>query len=329
MNRKRILFRVEGYKEISMGHIYRCLTIAELLNNHEVMFVTSKQSKEGITLLEDNNINFTVINASDDIFLIIQKWSPNILINDCLNSKPEYMKRIKSMVERVIAIEDIGEGSIYADAVINALYNEKGDDKKYFYGEKYHCLRNEFMKLEPKAFVPVVKNVIITFGGSDPSNLTKKLYSSVKGIHKLYPSIHFTFICGPAYDRDSNGIHPDPVNNINVFQNIKNISYYMKQSDIALTSQGSAIFELASLGVPAIVMAQNKREQSHTFARLENGFINLGLGNDLTAELIQKTISWLIETPIIRSELRTLMLKNDLKKGAERISNIILNDCGT
>jgi len=329
MEKKRILFKVEGYKQISVGHIYRCLTIAELLKEHEVMFVTSKRSREGIDLLEDSGINYTVIDTLDDIFLLIQKWRPDIIINDCLNSEPEYMKKLKSMVNRVIAIEDIGEGSAYADAVINALYNEKGDDQIYFYGEKYHCLRNEFMMLEPKEFTPSVENIIITFGGADPSNLTKKLYSAVKNVHNFYQNIHFTFVCGFVYDSERNGILSDPENNISVLQNISNISYYMQQSDIAVTSQGSAIFELASLGVPAIVMAQNKREQSHTFASLENGFINLGLGTDVTVDLVQKTLCWLIETPVIRSEMRSLMLKNDLKKGAERISKIILNDGGT
>ena len=52
------------------------------------------------------------------------------------------------------------------------------------------------------------------------------------------------------------------------------------KADLAITSQGRTIYELASMGVPAVVMAQNPREAEHVFAGIQNGFINLGIGNE-------------------------------------------------
>ena len=64
----------------------------------------------------------------------------------------------------------------------------------------------------------------------------------------------------------------------------------MRKADIAFSSQGRTTFELASMGVPTIVMAQNEREQLHTFAQMDNGFINLGLGSEVSDEDIASTL---------------------------------------
>ena len=91
-------------------------------------------------------------------------------------------------------------------------------------------------------------------------------------------------------------------------------------------SPGRTVFELAAMGVPAIVLAQNERERLHTFAQMENGFLNLGLGAEVTEETILSTFQWLARTPQIREEMRSLMLKNHLEQGTGRVLDIILKD---
>ena len=80
------------------------------------------------------------------------------------------------------------------------------------------------------------------------------------------------------------------------------------------------------MGVPAIVIAQNEREQLHTFAQMNNGFINLGLGKDVSDEDIDATIEWLIGAVTVRREMRKLMLSNDLRAGIDRVKRIILGE---
>ncbi|MFR3925625.1 MAG: hypothetical protein ACLTXI_10635 [Collinsella sp.] len=60
------------------------------------------------------------------------------------------------------------------------------------------------------------------------------------------------------------------------------MSDHMRKADMALSSQGRTTFELACMGVPTIVLAENEREQLHTFAQMDNGFINLGLGSEVS-----------------------------------------------
>ena len=228
-------------------------------------------------------------------------------------------------VKRVINFEDVGPGAKYADAVINALY-EKGDKlHNEYYGSKYFCIRDEFLEEEPKEFSEEVKNILIIFGGSDPSDLTARLYEVCKVLHGKYPDIQFHFLIGFAY-LNKDKIVTDEENNIYVHNDVKRVSAYMNKMDLAVTSQGRTVYELASMGVPSIVMAQNEREAEHVFAGIQNGFINLGIGREQDALTIISTIRWLISTPKVRQEMRKLQLTKDFSRGQERVIHLILND---
>lgn len=111
-----------------------------------------------------------------------------------------------------------------------------------------------------------------------------------------------------------------------VERDTQRISDAFMQADLAFTSQGRTVYELASVGVPAIVMAQNERETKHTFAQMHNGFMNLGLGKHVSDETLERTFRWLVETPQIRREMRELMLRHDLTKGIDRVIQLILKE---
>jgi hypothetical protein len=80
------------------------------------------------------------------------------------------------------------------------------------------------------------------------------------------------------------------------------------------------------MGLPSIVLSQNPREATHSFATMRHGFLNLGLGEVVDTETIKNTLIWLIETPNVRKNMHELMLKCDLKTGMERCKKIILGE---
>lgn len=326
LKRKRIIFRCEGYKLLGLGHVYRCLLLAYRMTSHEIIFVLSSKSKEGITKISSSNMPYKVIDSDDEFFAFCDSWKADIVVNDFLDTDKDYIIRLKKIIKRVVNFEDLGNGSEYADAVINALYDLETNKRNFYFGEKYFCLRDEFLTSEPKEFSSNVSNVLVLFGGTDPANSTSKLYNCAKILHKRYPEIKFNFITGLGYDCSINNIVSLPESNIFVFSNLLHVSSLMRKCDMAFTSQGRTVFELASLGIPSVVLAANEREQLHKFAKMENGFLNLGLGRDIDLETICSTFSWLVETNAIRKEMRALMQNHDLHKGTNRCINIILGE---
>lgn len=320
---KRILFRVDGYRELGLGHIYNCLTLAEHMKNCQVLFVLHKRSDLGVKKIADSKYKYHVIETDKDIPAIITEFNPDIWVNDCLDSDESFIRMVKNSVPRVVTIEDRGTGIKVADIVINALYEDM-EEKNVYSGWQYACLRKEFLDSEPIVFREKVSNVVILFGGTDPSNYNKMLYKVIMEIGSRYHDIRFNFITGFGYDAEKNGIITSEEDNIYVYSNVKRVSKYMKEADIAITSQGRTIFELAAMGVPSIVLSQNEREQTHTFAQMEHGFLNLGL-RDVSADLVKNTLDWLINTPPIRRNMHDLMLRLPMKSGVERVKKLILN----
>ncbi len=325
LRRKKIMFRTVGRMKLGMGHIYRCLTLAFKLTGHDILFVTDKDSDIGIDKINESNFPLIVVGSEDEFESVLEREKPDILVNDILDTSVPYMTMVNRYAKRVVNFEDVGPGAKYADAVINALY-EKGEKlHNEYYGSRYFCIRDEFLEEEPSEFSEEVENIIVIFGGADPSDLTGRLYKVVKEIHREHKNISFHFLLGFAYNHKDK-IVTDEENNIFVHNDVRRVSSYMSKADLAITSQGRTVFELASMGVPSVVLAQNEREAEHVFAGIQNGFINLGIGREQDDSTIISTINWLIMTPNVRAEMRRLQLLKDFSKGQERVINLILND---
>lgn len=86
------------------------------------------------------------------------------------------------------------------------------------------------------------------------------------------------------------------------------------------------MYELACMRVPAIIIAQNRREQAHTFGDIANGFINLGLGTEIDETTIAETLLWLIKSDVMRKNLYNRMRNKNLMQGIRRVKRIILGD---
>ena len=325
LRRKKIMFRTVGKRSVGMGHVYRCLTLAYKLTGHEVVFAASSDSDIGIEKIKESNFPVIRIENDDEFIRVLEEEKPDILVNDILDTSSEYMRMVSERVNRVVNFEDVGPGAKYADAVINALY-EKGDKlHNEYYGSRYFCIRDEFLEEHPKDFCEKAENVLVIFGGADPSDLTGRLYNIAKNLHDDHPDVKFHFLLGFAYPYADRIVTCEDCN-VFVHKDVKRVSSYMAKMDLAITSQGRTVYELASMGVPAIVLAQNDREAKHVFAGIQNGFINLGIGSETDDETVISTIEWLLATPNVRREMRKLQLQKDFSKGHERVIKLILND---
>ncbi len=170
-------------------------------------------------------------------------------------------------------------------SVINAIYPKKQVLPNHYFGHDYFIPRDEFIFSSQKENINKVKNILVTFGGVDPNNYTKKVIETIYEYCKS-KSITIAVIAGFGYKEYSS---LSKFENINIKDNVTNISTYMLEADLIFTSAGRTTYEIASIGTPAIVLAQNERELTHFFASSEFGFLNLGLGYNISNEELQKT----------------------------------------
>jgi len=321
LQKKRIAIVVNAYNEIGTGHIYRCLSIASKLVFHDVLFLLDEQHELGINIVDNYNYPFKLYDGEDDLLNILREYSPQVVINDILDTSREYILCLKNDGYFVVNFEDLGTGTEVADVVFDALYEHEVGEDKVFTGHKYYILRDEFYFQHQKIITHAVNNILITFGGSDQNNFTEKVLDSILSTN--YEG-RINVVVGLGYQGLENLIEKYETNqSIQFYQNVLDISEFMFKADIIFTSAGRTMYEVCSLGVPTICLCQNEREITHVFANETNGFINMGLGEDVgRQEIIDQFIS-LVNNYELRVEMNQKMLSVDLKNGFENVWAII------
>lgn len=318
LKRKKILFVVSGYAEIGLGHVYNTLLIANDILNHQVEFLVDDKSQLAFDKIASKNYSVH-LQAEVDILDDIRRINPHVVINDRLDTSHEYMQALAEDGYKVINFEDLGPGAKLADLVVNAIYPEKEILPRHYFGHEYFILRDEFVLTPPKPVSAAVGRVLLTFGGVDPNNYTLKVIEAIHA-YCAAQAIEIAVVAGFGYCRYET-LEPYP--QVKVYRNSMTIAEHMSAADIVFTSAGRTTYEVASLHVPAIVLAQNERELTHFFASAEYGFLNLGLGTALTAAQILDAFAGLVENHASRQYMAGLMAKADLASGRKRALKLI------
>jgi len=323
LGRRRILLRAAGYEQIGLGHVYRVLMLASRLIDHELLISTDAGHTLGTKKVQDSFYPHATFASDEEFFSLVKRFGPHIVINDILDTDPAYVRSLKADGRFVVNFEDLGEGAWAADAVINALYEADHPSPLFHFGKDYYCLRDEFHLLSPREVTDEVKEVLITFGGTDPNDYTRRVLTILAGLPRK--DFCVTVVTGLGYS------HFDALQEtvtgldlkVEVLRDIRNISRYMHRADIVFTSAGRTVFEVASLGTPIIVLAQNQRELAHTFAREENGIVNLGLGTRCSDTDIAAAFMRLRDDVVLRRRLSSTMRGHNLRSGMDNVLRVI------
>ncbi len=324
LSRKKLCFNVIGNKEVGMGHVYRSLLLANEFVNHEIIFHCPKSHSLARKHITKHNytLNITDDNEfpySDDL----KRY--DLIINDILDTNVKFINWIKNNHIKVVNFEDLGGGTKYADLVVNALYSHKSPKSNMITGPEYFCLRDEFIHIGSQKHHDTVKRILVTFGGVDEGNLTCRIIKILNNVISN-TKIKVTVIFGPGYSHfkrfDSLLSNVDS-NKFRIIKKTNKISEYMFKADIAITSAGRTALEIASLEKPTIVIAQNSRETTHTFASQKNGFLNLGHRKNISDKKIKESINKLITDAKLRETMRSRMRKLNLRDGKKKVVNLI------
>ena len=291
------------------------------LGFYPISVLLDERHQLGIDIIGNYNYPFKLHDGEDDLVKILKEYSPQIVVNDILDTSKEYISKLKDEGYFVVNFEDLGTGTEMADVVFDALYEHDVGDENVFTGHKYYILKDEFYFQPQKIITQKVENILITFGGTDPNNFTEKVIDSI--LATSYGG-RINVILGLGYTGLERLIDKYESNKlIQIYRNVSDISEFMFKADIIFTSAGRTMYEVCSLGVPTICLCQNERELTHVFANETNGFMNMGLGADVEKQKIIDEFLRLVNDYELRAEMNRKMLNVDLKDGFENIWSII------
>lgn len=321
LNKKKIALIVNASDEIGISRMDRCIALASRLLSDNVLFLLDENHQMGIDMVNKFNCPYRVYDGEDELFDLLKRFNPHIVINDVSDTSKDYINRQKQLGFFVINFEDVGTGSEDADLVFDVLYEHDGGFGNIFIGYKYYLLRDEFY-FQPKKIVnPNVDTVLIAFGGDDSNNLTERTLESVLG--SGYAG-RIDVILPFNYSKKEQILQKyEMSHNVQIYHRVNNISDFMLRADIVFSSAGREMYEICSVGTPCICICQNGREQTHAFGSPKNGFINMGLAEFLSNEDITNQFKILWQDFELRQTMNAMMKSIDLKHGFENIWSVV------
>lgn len=361
-----VAFRADGGKSVGMGHIMRCLSLAQTFrrNGNKVYFFSkldegikkvSSEDFDVIRLLseEKETGGFTygehthLAKEADMIISLLAKYQIEILIIDTYIVSKDYFLTIKPHVSRLVYIDDVFKSTFPVDIIING--NITGEDlgyEKYYkrqellIGPRYNMIRDEFRNLPPRTIREIVKEIMITTGGADPYNLTIK-FLNILLKEERFKNLRFNVLIGNGFTNYAKLIQVRRQHdNVFLYANsdsasssrditYSEVSIIMLRSDLAISAGGSTLYEFASCGTPvmAFIMAENQELIVHKMNDL--GLIkSLGWYNHINKYLLTDNLLEIIHDYQQRKEMSRNSQKLLDGKGTDRILQSILLSLG-
>ncbi len=321
LQKKKIAIIVNANKEIGTRHIDNCLAIASKLVSHDFAFFLDENYDLSVKMVKESGYPYVIYDGSGELFAKLDEFNPQIVVNDILDTSSEYMSRLKENGYFTVNFDDLGVGVEYADVVFDSLYEHDLSESNVFSGHEYYVLMDEFYFQPLKVITQEVKNVLIIFEGNDYNHLSERFLNAIlsTGFEN-----RIDIIVGSGFE-DVEGFVSKYESNplVQIYQNVHNISEFMFKADIIITSATKTMYESCSLGVPTICVCQDELEKTHVFANTANGFVNMGLSEELSEQEIAAQFLDLVNNPEIRISMNQKMLSIDLKHGFESIKAVV------
>lgn len=304
----KILFITHGGKGIGLGHVRRCLSIAYEARRQKLGQISFSISK-------DETAKKMVIEAG---FSIQSIHKPDVAIFDTRDDVSNHINQLKSQRVKTVLLDNITPARLASDVVVYPVAHYGKLDWNGFVGEKYigakyFPLGQQFKRVRSHS---KILRCLVTFGGVDPNNITAKV---VHALEELKDDFKIIIALGRSYEGSIPKIDP----RFEIKKGEDN-SKLMQDAEIAFTAFGTSLYELAFMGIPAIIIYNYEEDKNDVKSFVKCGTsISLGHYKKVTHDDIKNSFLSLIRN---HDRLR-LMSANGKKlvddKGTSRICQVI------
>lgn len=248
---------------IATGHVMRCLSIAQELQNQKEDVIFFLADGQAAGLLESRGFPYVVLDSKwDDLEIELpvlkaamkQKGISKLLV-DSYYVTESYLRQLGSMAE-VAYLDDLNAFDYpvhslicYANYWEDLKYQRYYEYTRFYMGPSYAPMRSAFKHCRKHKIKPVAERLLMLSGGTDRYDVYEQLLSRID----LSQYKRIDVICG-MYDKKYEMIKHRYREHANVVvhQAVEDIEKYMQAADMAVSAGGFTLYELCACGTPAV-----------------------------------------------------------------------------
>ena len=334
-----IVFRVDATAAIGMGHLMRSLVLAEALtkSGHTCRFICKLEPTNLIDLIRARgfsvdmlglqadsnsgvrpNQNFeTAASEEEDarqVLTLLRGLPCDWLVVDHYRLSRQWELLVRVACRHLMVIDDLANRHHEADLLLDQNYYKNYQIRydqlipetcERLLGLKYLLLSdNYYLNIrKPRPYSNIVSNILVFFGGSDPTKETEKFLAAIEAFPMS--DITYELVVGAANLRAREidqrcKILPSVVFH---FQTSK-MDRLCARADLALGAGGSANWERFCFGVPTLVIATAQNQVETVLSLSKVGAIKfLGWHEDVRPIDFSTAISKAVEKPLERFKM--------------------------
>lgn len=291
----KIVFRVDASAPMGIGHLMRCLTLAEALRARgaQIRFVSREHTGNLIALLQQKAMPVTSLPApaindtasaedyaawlgvtqAEDAEQSIEALNgekPDWLVVDHYGLDIEWEQRLRPHVRKLMVIDDLANRHHDCDVLLDQNYSVDGEQRyaglvpdacMLLVGPRYALLRPEYAAYrKTRPFRDgQVRKILVFMGGSDPHNMTGMTLEALS--HPDLKFVEVDVVVG-ANNPHRKSIEQQVLNRPHtvLHEPRPHLADLMSQADLAIGAGGATSWERMCMGLPAVVVsiAQNQ-----------------------------------------------------------------------
>lgn len=356
----KVVFRVDASARMGIGHLMRCLTLAESLRERgaQIRFVCREHTGNLIALLQQKAVPVTVLPApaindttsgedyaawlgvtqAEDAEQTIETLNgekPDWLVVDHYGLDVEWEQRLRPHVSKLMVIDDLANRRHDCDVLLDQNYSVEGEQRyaglvpdtcKLLVGPCYALLRPEYAAYRKTlhAREGKVSRVLVFFGGSDPQNITGLALEALSHVELSHLDVDVVIGANNSHREALEGQSRERPQTT-IYGSRPHLADLMAQADLAIGAGGATTWERMCLGLPTVVIsiAENQRPAAEALAAKQ---LILYVG-DISAVSAESLVKVVVGFASDASRLNDLSAQNQLVVdglGTERIREVLL-----
>lgn len=317
-----VVFRVDSGKAIGLGHLMRCLAIANSLKKKKVNCIFLTSNKNSSKIIKEYRYRVIELSKGKSEKQVISKINSRIKIDFLIvDSKRKSISKLISDIGKkikIILIDNVSYGSFLT--ILPGVKEQFGKyPREALVGPEYVLINKFPTKKKPQRD----DTILLLLGGSDKRNITKRVVTAFKKSNKKFKVV----ICLGNFFNYQSQITKLIFNDdrFTIVKNPKNLPELMQKCSLGIFSFGISVYEAVFSKLPILTISHSdENEKSANRMKKYEWFKHIGKYDKINYSKLPFLTDSLLKNKFLLNKMSQAGNIID-GKGADRIAEIIIN----